>query len=183
MTNITTVTLAAGIPTVGTGTVSTIDALLGAGALLEVVPVVTAGAYHTGDVIGYVGSSTVGYMTFTNILAENYGGILESITLKFKGTVQTVEFDVAIFTAAPTGTFTNNAAPAIAAADSANLLGIFPMVYNLSTLGTHTIYTLDGISKQIIGASRNLYAAVTCKAAPVNPASTSDMSLALGVAW
>lgn len=165
-------TLTTAIPT-GTNTIGQVN---GNGASVEVVPTVTAGAYLAGKQIG-------GIMTFANILPASFNGILESLVLKFKGTVQTTEFDVAIFSASPAGTFSDNTAPAIATADTALLLGIFPMTANQSTLGTHTIYTLNGIAEQIIGSSTSLFAVVTTKSAPVNPASTTDMSLRIGVAW
>jgi hypothetical protein len=152
------------------------------GASATVTPTVTTGAYTAGWVMG-------GIMNFTNILppgsipSGSFNGTLQSISLRFKGTVQTVEFDVAIFTASPSGTFANAGAPAIAVADTALLLDIFQMTQNLSPLGTHTIYNLDGIGKQINGASSSLYAVVIAVGAPVNPASISDMSLVLGVSW
>ncbi|MBR0693671.1 hypothetical protein [Bradyrhizobium lablabi] len=149
----------------------------GAGASVEVVPTVTAGAYTAGFVIG-------GVMTFANILPPgSFNGLLESITLKFKATAQTTEFDVAIFSTAPGGTFADHGAPAIAAGDSALLLGIFQLTANQSQLGTHTLYMLDGIGKQIVGTSTSLFAVVISKAVPVAPASASDMSLKLGMIW
>ena len=161
-------TLAAGTNTIGQ--------INGNGASVEVIPTVTAGAYLAGKGMG-------GIMTFANILPASFNGVLESIVLKFKGTVQVSEFDVALFTASPAGTFTDNIAPAIAAADSALLLGVFPMINNQSTLGTHTVYTLDGIAKQIIGSATSLYAVVTTKSAPVSPVTTTEMSLRLGMIW
>ena len=158
-----------------TGT-NTLGQVNGNGASVEVVPIVTAGAYTAGKDMG-------GVMTFASILPASFNGVLESITLKFKATVQLTEFDVALFSAAPAGTFTDGVAPAIAAADSALLLGVFQLVANQSQLGTHTIYTLDAIGKQIIGSSTSLFAVVTTKAAPVNPASTTDMSLRIGTIW
>ncbi len=157
----------------GTNTIGQVN---GNGAAVEVVPAVTAGAYTAGFVVG-------GIMTFANVLPASFNGIIESLTLKFKGTVQTTEFDVALFSASPAGTFTDHAAPVIAAADSALLIGVFPMTANYSPLGTHTVYTLDGIGKAVVGSSTSLYAVVTTKSAPVNPASTSDVSLRLGMIW
>ncbi|WP_457152652.1 hypothetical protein [Mesorhizobium sp. P5_C1] len=146
------------------------------GADVEVVPPVTVGAYTAGFVIG-------GVIAFANVLPATFTGILESLTLKFKGTLQTTEFDVAIFSAAPAGAFADHAAPVIAAADSALLLGVYPMTASLSPLGTHTVYTLDGIAKQIVGSSTSLFAVVTTKTIPVAPLSVSEMSLRMGVAW
>ncbi len=146
------------------------------GTSVEVVPTVTAGAYSSGTVIG-------GIIPFPNVLPFDFNGTLKSLTLKFKGTVQTVEFDVALFTSSPAGTYADNGAPTFTAADAALLLGVYKMTANVSSLGTMTVYNLDNIQKKINGASTSLYAVVTAKSAPVNPASTSDMSLQLGVAW
>src|SRR6266704_90533 len=60
---------------------NTIGQVNGNGAAVEVVPAVTAGAYVAGNVIG-------GIMTFANALPASFNGILQSITLKFKATVQ-----------------------------------------------------------------------------------------------
>jgi hypothetical protein len=149
---------------------------IASGASVEVIPAVTAGAYTAGFVVG-------GIMTFANILPASFIADLQSIALKFKGTLQTTEFDVAIFSASPAGTFADHGAPAIVAADTALLLGVFPLTANLSPLGTHTVYSLDGLSKMIVGSSTSLFAVVISKIVPVAPASTSDMSLRLGVIW
>lgn len=146
------------------------------GAQVTVTPTVTAGSYSSGNVMG-------GIMTFANILPGSLKAELRSITLTFKATTQTVEFDVAIFSASPTGTFADHGAPAIASTDSSLLLGIYKLVNNFNTLGTHTIYNIDGIGKQLIGTTTSLYAVVTAKSAPVNPASTSEMSLTLSTLW
>ncbi len=156
---------------------NTIGAVYTSGTEVEVVPTVTAGAYNAGQTMG-------GIITFSNMLATGANnGWLESITLKFKATLQITEFDVAIFTTSPTGTFTDRVTPAIATTDTAFLLGIYRCIAYQSCLGTHTVYNLDGIFKRITGASTSLYAVVITKSAPVNPASTTDMSLRLGVAW
>lgn len=148
----------------------------GDGASVEVIPTVTAGAYTAGFVIG-------GIMTFANILPANFIGTLANLILKFKGTAQVTEFDIALFSASPAGTFAEHGAPAIAAADTALLLGVWQMVANLSPLGTHTIYTLAGIGEKIVGSSTSLFAVVTTKGVPVAPASTTEMSLRIGVEW
>lgn len=147
------------------------------GASLEIAPAVTAGAYSSGDVIG-------GIIQFQNVLAPtSYFGLLKSIDLKFRASVQTVEFDVALFIGPPAGSFVDNGVPAIAANDSALLAGIFAMTANLSPLGTHTIYRMSDIDQFIVGVNRDLYAVVIAKNAPTNPASTSDMRLRLGIKW
>jgi len=216
MANLTSVGITNGVPTSGTGTVSTIDNLMAqiaaalplptgaatsalqssivtalaaplaagsniigaansVGASVEVIPAVTAGAYTAGFVIG-------GIMTFANVLAPTtFSGLLSSLSLKFKGSVQAGSFAVAIFKTSPAGTFADHGAPAIAAADTAALVDVYSLTSAQSPLGTHTIYSLNGIGKQIVGASTSLFAVVIAVTAPANPASTSDMSLDIGV--
>ena len=143
---------------------------------VSVTPTVTAGTYNANVVMG-------GIMTFPLILTANaqYGGILESIAIKFKASVQTAALNVAIFTASPAGTFTNGNTAAIAAADSALLLGIYQLNSTSSVLGTHTIYNLDGIAKALVGASSSLYVVVVPSATTAALASTSDMIVTLGI--
>jgi hypothetical protein len=155
----------------------TATSVTGAGATVEMVPTVTAGAYPALTAMG-------GIITFANILpATTFNGVIQSLTLKFKNTLQTTPFDVAIFTASPAGTFTDHNSPAIATADTALLTGIYQMQQNQSPLGTHTIYNLDGIGKQVNGSSTSLFAVLITRAIPVPPVSTTEMSLRIGVVW
>ena len=143
---------------------------------VNVTPTVTAGTYAASKVIG-------GVMTFANILPPitPYAGIIQSISLRFKGSLQTVGFSVALFSASPTGTFTDTTTAAIASGDTALLLGIFTLSTASSVLGTHTVYSLDGIGKAINGASSSLYAVVLPNATTAALASTSDMTLSISV--
>jgi hypothetical protein len=153
------------------------DGVTGAGTRVTVVPTVTASSYTAGYVVG-------GIMTFANALNASLAGILQNMTLTFKGSIQTTEMDVAIFSASPAGTFADHGAPSIATADSAILLGVYQLTNPQSVLGTHTVYELDGIAKQIVGSSTSLYAVViTRSATAANLASTSDMALSLGLIW
>ena len=122
-------------------------------ARVSVNPTITNQTYAANKVIG-------GILTFASILPASYAGILESIDLKFKASVQTVSFAVAIFDASPAGTFTDTNTAAINSADTAHLLGIYTLTGGSSVLGTHTIYTLDGIGKGLVGASTSLYVVV-----------------------
>lgn len=142
---------------------------------VSVTPTVTAATYAANKVVG-------GVMTFPDILSEAaYAGILESLTLKFKGSIQTVTFNVALFDAVPTGTFTNTSTAAIAAADTASLLGIYQLTTASSVLGTHTIYNLDAIARALQGQSTSLYAVVVPSATTAALGSTSDMTLTIGM--
>ena len=150
------------------------------GAQVTVTPTVTVSGYTGPLVIG-------GIQTFAGILNTSTICKLQSIALKFKATKQTTEFDVAIFSASPAGTYTDHLAPVIAAADSALLLGVYKLVFanqGNSSLGTHTIYNLDAINKKIVGTSTSLFAVVVCVGTlAVTPVSASEMSLTLAVDW
>lgn len=147
----------------------------GDGTQVSSTPTIGTSGYISGDVLG-------GVLTFKNILNKStFNGLLESITLRFAASLQTGSFVVAIFTKMPSGTFTDNAPAAIAAGDSANLLGVYALPTPISNLGTHTIFNLDGICKQIVGSTADLYVVVVATAAVTNPASASDMSLQIGV--
>lgn len=80
---------------------------------VAVTPVVTAGAYTAGFVLG-------GIITFANALLGTPNGsptkwsaVLESISVKFKATAATGEVDVAIFTTSPAGTYGDHGAPTL----------------------------------------------------------------------
>jgi len=152
------------------------------GAQVTVIPTVTTGStYSAGFCIG-------GIMTFAGLLSSvTPVAKLQSITLRFKATVQTtITLNVAIFSSSPAGTFNDHATAVVAAADSAILLGVYTMAVPKSVLGSsQTIYNLDGINKKLVGTSSSLFAVVTCGTAAltVNPVSTSEMSLTLAVDW
>ena len=141
-----------------------------------VTPTVQAISYGANKVMG-------GILAFASLLpaASPYAALLESITLKFKGSVQTVGFYVSLFSASPSGTFTDNTTAAIGATDSALLLGVYHLTGPVSVLGTHTIFNLDGVAKAINGSSSALYAVVTPDAATGALGSASDMSLEIAV--
>lgn len=150
----------------------------GTGKTVVVTPAVTANSYTAGFVVG-------GVLTFVNALPTSLNGILQSIALKFKGSVQTGEYDLVIFSANPaSGTYADHGAPTYNAADNAAILGVYPLTANSSPLGTHTVYNLDGIGKQINGASTSLFGVLIAKAATTNNlASTSDVEVDLGLMW
>ena len=154
----------------------TVGSVFGKGVTVEVTPTVTANTYTAGYGVG-------GVMTFANILpASTFNGVLQSITLKFKASLQTGVFAVAIFTANPSnGTYTDRVAPTFNASDNPGLVGVYQLTTPLSVLGTQTIYNLDGIGKQIVGSSTSLYAVLISVTASAALASTTDVSLNLGV--
>jgi len=142
---------------------------------VSVTPTVTAGAYTAGNVIG-------GILTFASLLdSVRFAGILESITVKFKGTTVTGNITVNLFKASPSnGTYADHAAATWNALDAANLLGSYVLTTPVSNLGTMTVYNSDGIGKAIQGTTASLFAVVTVAGTPT-PASTTDMTVSLGV--
>jgi hypothetical protein len=232
MANLTSVTLTAGVPTAGTGTVSTIDNMpnlvmnttISNGAntaavkaastapattdpalvvaispnsqnanglatqanstpvvvapstvAVAVTPTVTAGSYTANYCIG-------GILTFSNLLSSvSFSGILESITVKFKGTAVTGNIYVSLFKISPSnGTYTDHTAVTWNAADAVNLLGTYALTTVSSELGTMAVYNLDAVGKAIQGTSASLYAVVQVGGTP-DPASSSDMTVELAV--
>ena len=162
---------------IGTDGTVGVTALPQATTKVLVTPTVTAATYAANKVIG-------GIMTFANVLPGTpFSAILESITLRFKGSLQTVGFYVAIFDTSPSGTFTDTNTAAIASGDTAYLVGIYHLQTPVSVLGTHTIFNMDGIAKAIQGASANLYVVVVPDATTAALGSTSDMSISLGTLW
>lgn len=143
---------------------------------ISFTPTVTAATYALSKVIG-------GILPFAGVLPATLGGVLESITVKFKGSVQTVGFWVAIFNTSPAGTFTDTNTAAIASGDTAFLIGEpYHLTSGTSVLGTHTAYSLDGIGKAFVGASTSLYVVVVPDATTAALIAL-DMTVTLGVLW
>jgi hypothetical protein len=141
---------------------------------VAVTPTVTASAYTAGNGIG-------GVMTFANALpGVGFNGILQSIAAKFKGAAVTGSIEVAVFSSAPSGTYTDKTAPTWNTADAAKLIGIYTLSTPNSKLGTMTCYNLDGIGAAFVAAGTSLYAVAIVDGTPT-PASTSDFTLELGV--
>lgn len=184
MPNLTSVGITAGVPTSGSGTVSTLDNLpnlnlMGTSVRVRpAAPTVTTGAYVVNKCIG-------GVITVPNILPASLGAVLESISIFFRGSVQVVGFWVAVFDTAPTGTFTDNVVAAIASGDFAHLIGCYHLSVPCSMFGTTqgTSYNLDAIGKAFQGASTSLFVVVVPDGTTVAPGSTTDMTIELGVLW
>jgi len=161
-----------------TGTMSMVPnaSIQGVTNRIAVTPLVTAGTYAVSKVIGAI-------LPFVGILPpQPFGAVLESITVKFKGSAQTVGFWVSVFDSSPAGTFTDTNTAAILASDTQHLLGAYHLVTPFSLLGTHTIYQLDGIGKAINGLTQNLYAVVVPDAT-TGSLVAGDMTVELAVLW
>lgn len=138
-------------------------------------PAVTASAYTAGNIMG-------GIMTFAGVLdSVRFAGILQSITVKFKGTAVTGNVQLSLFKASPSnGTYGDKTAGTWNSADMANLLGVYQLSAPLGPLGTMTVYDLDGIGKAIVGTTTSLFGILTVSGTPT-PASTSDLTVEVGV--
>ncbi len=140
-----------------------------------VTPPVTAGvAYAVGNVVG-------GKMAFTGCVDTAGSGLLQSIRLGIRS-AQTAGFKLWLFNADPAAsTFGDKAAPSIASADVDKLIGVYALPTGDSGLGTHTLYTLDGIGKSfsIVGAT-TLWGVLTTTGVPTL-GTTSNLSVALGI--
>lgn len=148
---------------------------------IAVTPTVTASAYTAGNVLGGIMTFASALLGSPNASPTKWSAVLESICVKFKATAVTGEIDVAIFTASPLGgTYTDKTAPTFNTADAAKLVGVYALTVPESTLGTMTVYNLDGIGAVIDGASTSIFAVVTVKGTPT-PASTTDVIVELGV--
>ena len=154
---------------------STLSIPTTAGSDTEIIATVTAAAYTAGNVIG-------GVLYFPKVLAPSFRGVIQSLMVKFKASNGAGNFTVAIFGAQPTGTFNDKAAPVIAPADTANLLGMYTMSNYFTSLGTHAIYQLDTFGHAIIAPTQDLWLVVIASGTPT-PASASDMSVRLGINW
>ena len=156
----------------GTGT----DADVGAGLpvdggdnfIVQVAPTVTAGAYTADDCIG-------GEMTVTAAArSSGGGGLLMGITMASKGTVAANDVEVLIFDANPAGTYTDNTALAVSAADAFLLLAAIKLD-NLTDVGTPTMIWAKNLNiPYVCSGSADLFAVAVNRTA-FTPASTSDL--------
>jgi hypothetical protein len=152
------------------------NAVLGAGLpvdagdnfIVQVAPTVTAGAYTADDCIG-------GEMTVANAgRVSGAGGTLVGITMASKGTVAAYDVEVLIFDADPAGTYTDNTALAVTAADAFLLLDAV-LLDKLTDLGTPTMLTARNLNiPYVCDGTANLFAVAVNRGA-FTPASTSDL--------
>lgn len=158
-----------------------VPARVGMGCEVAVIPVVTAAQYAANKEVGPI-------LNFNNILPDTPDniGILESITLKFKGSIQNTQFILFLFnTSPPNGTYADDTTPTWNAADMQYCIGAYSLsASNSLSTGTMSIYNLDNIGKQINGLSQNLYGVLISVAQMANAlASISDAEIDLGMMW
>lgn len=160
------------LPALAAGT-NAIGQVGGKTAKVAVSPTVTASAYTTGNIVG-------GKITFSNALLTAGSGILESISVKSK-TTQTASFALAIFDSNPSNsTWTDKTAPAINAADLPFLVGIYSLSVSPISLGTGSVYNLNGIGQALNAGATTLYGILIVTGTPTF-GSTSDITVTLGL--
>ena len=121
-----------------------------------------------------------GLLTFTNAFGALNTGILNSLSITSK-TVQTTGLKAYVFNANPSSTtWTDHAAPAINAADVSKLVGVFNLGNPDSGLGTHTVWTLDGIAKSMTAGGTSLYVVLVVTGTPTFT-STTDIVVTASV--
>lgn len=142
--------------------------------------VTASSAYVTGHQVG-------GLITIQNMIdaSNNQGAAyLRSLQLTI-ASLQTAAFTLYLFNQQPTNsTWTDAAAPAIAAADVPFLIGAYKFTSPDSGLGTYSLYTLDNLNKlyTIPNSDNILYGILTVTGTPTF-AATTDVSLSVGVEW
>ena len=142
---------------------------------VAVTPTITSGSSYTP-----AGLEIGGLMTFSNALLTAGSGILESIYIQCKSK-QTTSLALAIFDTNPTNsTWANAGTPAIAAGDIPFLIGIYTLATPLSSLGTHTIWNLNGIQQVLKPGTTTLYG-VLISLGVQTFSSTTDLTVVLGI--
>lgn len=142
----------------------------------SVTPTVTSGsAYSAGQVVG-------GLLQFANAVDDIRSGVLMAASLATKS-VQTTGFKLYLFSAQPAAsTFTDKTAPSVNAADAQKLIAVLNFATADSGLGTHTLYSLDGIGRAFVlpATTTTLYGVLVTVATPTFT-STSDVQLTLNI--
>lgn len=114
-------------------------------------PGAAAAAYGNGDVIGSV--KTIG--GGSGLLNPHV--ILNGVIVK-DTSGQTAQLDIVFFNEAPTGTYTDNAAAAIAAADVARIIGIVSVVTaDWKAIGSQSFAPKSDLNIALAGASHVLF--------------------------
>lgn len=174
--------IAAGSASIGTvglnaGT-NTVGQVNGNGSFVKVTPTVTSSSYTAGFIVG-------GILTFANALPASFNGVIQTVLITFKGSIQTGEYDLILFSASPSnGTYADHTAGTYNAADMALVVHAIAVETFFSDMGTSTIYMAMGLGAQVIGTSTSLYGLLYAKNGSTNNfASTSEVSISLGVLW
>ena len=188
LTQVNTAAVNVGTGASGTGTqrvaISTDSAVGSASTTDTYSPTLTSSNAYSANVCFGSGTGTAGgaaLFTITSAFRAADSGVLESISIT-TNSVQTNGFKVYILTAAPATSFCNDkAAPATtSSADEKLVQGVYNLTANDSTLGTMTVWNLDGIGKQITSSTTSLYVYLVNTAAVTTPASAA-LNISLGI--
>lgn len=146
---------------------------------VSVTPTIDTSAYITGDQVG-------GIMTFTGALRGTNAGYVVSAMISDKS-AQTTDIELWLWSASPSGTFTDQAASDPLDADiSVKFLGVVKFssteIYSASDNGVkykgNLLLPVQGFSSDTI--SYNIYGTLVSRGAPTF-ASTSDLTVKLGI--
>ena len=152
------------------------DRVGGLTAVVSVTPTITAGAYHANDVIG--GAEKLA----AAVRKPVYTAILNSLVVTDRAN-QKALLDIWLFSILPTGTYTDNGAPTVSAADFAKLIGHVQIaVTDYTSIDSKAVACLRGLGLALQGAgagSKDLYAVITTTGTPTY-SSTSDLTLQFG---
>lgn len=146
--------------------------------VITVVPDIIAAAYASGDVIGTP-------QVVTNaVLSQGGTGKLTSLMIADKANAK-VALDILFFDSAPaTSIGADNAAYALADADTPKLLGRVAIAgadyVSSGTANAEATIKNIGLILQAASGSKNIYMAVICRGAPTY-ASVSDLQIRLGI--
>lgn len=143
--------------------------------VIEVTPTIDTSAYTTGDLIGTK-------LTLAGSGNESLGsGFIESVEITDLDK-ETVDIDVVIFDADPSGTtFTDNAAFDPADADLVNIVCVIPVTshFDFNDNGVSIVKNVGCPYKLAVG-STSLYAALVSRAS-VTYTSAADLKLRVGI--
>lgn len=136
--------------------------------------VTAASAYAAGNTVG-------AKRTFASAIGATGGGVIQSARLTSKS-VQSATFKLYIFSQDPTNTtWTDKATPAINVADLPYLITVLTFTGSDSGLGTHSLYTIEGVGKAFNCTSgTSLFGILITLGTPTFTA-TTDITVALNI--
>lgn len=163
-----------GIDQTTPGTTNNVSVTTKSVAISQTLTVTASSAYTSGNEVG-------GLSTFAGAVGTAGSGIVQSIRATSKS-VQTGPLKLYLFNVNPTNTtWTDKTTPAINAADVSSVIGVYSLSSTDSGLGTHTIYTLDGVGKAFsIASGTSLYGVLVTTGTPTF-GSSSDIVVTINV--
>lgn len=147
----------------------------GTGVTLTTSPTVTTSAYTSTFVIA-------GVQTLSGAVSTQASGVINSVMIDMKGSVQTGQVDVIFFNANPTNsTFTDHAAIATNSADAFKIIGIAHLIDWVTTGAGSTAQALNLNIAFKVPNGTALYAVPVARATLNAFGSTSDLQLGVNL--